>query len=67
MLSTTFRVGKAYRCEMRFDAERGLVAEWTPDTPRRLTPQELADYRRGRNAFLAEVAKIIGGNVLLVE
>jgi hypothetical protein len=66
-LSTTFRVGKRYRCEMRFDRARGLLAEWTPDTPRRLTTDETTDYRRGRDAFLAEVAKLIGGNVLVLE
>jgi hypothetical protein len=66
MISTTFRVGKSYRCDMRFDSTRGLLAEWTPDTPKRLTEAEAADYRRGRDAFLAEIARRIGGNVMVI-
>jgi hypothetical protein len=65
MISTSFRVGKRYRCEMRF-TNRGLVAEWTPAPPKKLTPEELAEYRRGRDTFLAEVAKLIGGDILVV-
>jgi hypothetical protein len=45
---------------------RGLVAEWTPAPPKKLTPEEHADYRRGRDTFLAEVAKLIGGDILVV-
>jgi hypothetical protein len=46
----------------------GLAAEWEPDVPtQRLTKSELRDYRRGRDAFVAEIARHIGGNVLLVE
>ncbi len=65
MPKTTFRVGKRYRCEMRFTA-RSLIAEWTPAPPKKLTPEELNDYLRGRDALLAEVAKLIGGNILVV-
>jgi hypothetical protein len=66
LLSTTFRVGKRYRCHMRF-IDAGLAAEWEPEPPTKLTPAEMADYRRGRNAFIAEIAKLIGSDVLLVE
>jgi hypothetical protein len=65
MIETTFRVGERYRCEMRF-ISRGLVAEWTPAPPKKLTPEERADYLRGRDAFLAEVAQLIGGDVVVI-
>lgn len=65
-LSTVFRVG-VRRCSMTYSAA-GLAAEWEPDVPtQRLTKSELRDYRRGRDAFVAEIARHIGGNVLLVE
>ena len=69
-ISTTFRVGQRYRCSMRYSPTeaRGLMAEWEPSPPtRRLTKAELADYRRGRDAFAAEIAHLIGGDVLIVE
>lgn len=42
------------------------IAEWIPQ-PKRLTENELADHRRGRDTFLAEVAHAIGGNVLVIK
>ena len=65
VIKTTLRVGQRYTCEMRF-ANRQLLAEWFPDTPKKLTPEESADYLRGRDIFLGEVAQLIGGNVLVV-
>ncbi|MCP5365475.1 MAG: hypothetical protein H6905_09660 [Hyphomicrobiales bacterium] len=45
-----------------------MESEWEPDVPHRLlSKREIADYRRGRDAVLSEVAKLIGGNVMCVE
>ena len=67
-VSNTFRVGK-FICEMRYTPGAGLSAEWTPVIPRRgeLSRSEVGQYRAGRDALVAEIAKAIGGNVLLVE
>jgi hypothetical protein len=66
-LTTSFRVGR-YRCEMSIRDGR-LVAEWTPDIPTHgsFGPKEMAEYRRGRDAFMAELAQLIGGGVLVIE
>ena len=41
--------------------------EWVPLPPQRLTADEWRQYREGRNAALADLAREIGGNVALVE
>jgi hypothetical protein len=63
----TFRVGRFF-CEMTF-ADGHLSAQWSPDVPMRgsLSRGEIAQYRAGRDALMAEVAKVIGGNVLVLE
>jgi hypothetical protein len=72
-LSTTFRVGRRYRCSivlplaMLKAGSLQLVTRWEPDIPRRLNKAELRDYRQGRDALLAEAARHIGGNVAVVE
>ena len=68
-LSTTFRVGKRYRCSISLPL-RGTVrleARWEPRRPTRLTEDELLDYRRGRDALLAEAARLLGGPVIVAE
>jgi hypothetical protein len=72
LLRTTFRVGRRYRCTLTIPhIERGealaMQTEWSPGIPKRLSKREIQDYRRGRDAALAEVARLIGGNVLCVE
>lgn len=73
-IETSFRVGKRFivTCRIRVDMIRSReVGEmefiWDPATPKRLWPNEVADYRRGRDAFLAEMATLIGGNVVVGE
>lgn len=44
-----------------------MVVEWTADRPARLTPAELAEYRAGRDAALAELGHLLGGRVAVVE
>jgi hypothetical protein len=73
LVDTTFRVGRRFKVAMTIPAVRPgealvLNVEWMPAVPkRRLNKRELADYRRGRDAALAEVGRLIGGNVLCVE
>jgi hypothetical protein len=43
------------------------VFEWEPDVPRRLTKKELQEYRPGRDAAFAELARRTGLRMLLVE
>lgn len=67
-LSTTFRVGRRFKCTMSMDASGGaLKCEWAPRTPTRLSRQELADYRRGRDAMIGEFARITKQRILIVE
>lgn len=44
------------------------VIEWAPEQPKRLTDGEIAEYRRGRNAALAELSEELGGvNAAVIE
>jgi len=54
--------------EFSFDpAVRSLEAHWTPRAPTRLTPEELALYRRTRNEFCQQLAARLGGPVMVLE
>jgi hypothetical protein len=72
-ISTRFRVGARYIVTLAIPLESlraGVVhldVVWEPSPPHRLTAAELHDYRSGRDALFAEVAKLIGGNVAIVE
>lgn len=73
-ISSTWRVGRRWKVTMRFpfpppEGEVSVVRmEWNPDMPdRRLNKKEIAEYRRGRDAAIAEVQAMIDGSVLLVE
>lgn len=73
MIETTFRVGRRWKVTMALPDRlpHGVLeidAVWDPAAPaRRLNKRELADYRRGRDAFLAEAARLMGGSALVVE
>jgi hypothetical protein len=41
--------------------------EWDPSVPERLTPDELEQYRGGRNEALADVARELGIRIALVD
>lgn len=43
------------------------VVEWSPAEPARLTAEEWAQYRAGRNQALAELAAELGINVGVLE
>jgi hypothetical protein len=73
-ISSTFRVGYRWRCSisaslvgLSIDGGLSLRCEWSPKVPKRLSPGEMADYRRGRDALLAEVARITGLRLLSAE
>jgi len=70
-ITTTFMVGR-YACTLSAPVpEPGAVlclsCEWSPGVPSRLTGSELREYRRGRDAFVAELAEQIGGAALVIE
>lgn len=44
-----------------------MVVEWLPEPPRQLAPEELAEYRRGRDAAVAEAARLIGMTAAVIE
>jgi hypothetical protein len=41
--------------------------EWSPCQPRRLTDEEIDQYRSGRNRVLAEVSRELGLNAAVIE
>jgi hypothetical protein len=66
-METVFRVGD-YLCEMSYRPSDGLKAEWTPDLPKKMSDDMWRQYRTGRDALFASVAKELGlGNVLVLE
>jgi hypothetical protein len=73
-LTTNFKVGRRFRCFMSIDLNkvgRGKALEmecrWWPKLPRRLSGNEFEDYRRGRDAFLDELAHATGVKTLSIE
>jgi hypothetical protein len=70
-ITTTFRVGKR-KCTMTLelptqDNVTHVACEWHPTVPSRLTKKELAQYRSGRDAALAELGAILNGKIAVVE
>ena len=62
-----FRVG-VRSCELFIDVNTGFMkATWDPGMPHNMRPDELDQYRKGRDELLAKVAEIKGGDVLIVE
>ncbi len=46
---------------------RTVAVEWHPDVPSDLNRKEMRQYRKGRDSFMAELAKLKGGKVTIVE
>ena len=46
---------------------RYMTIEWAPDMPRRLSKREWRQYRGGRNAAVAELAKGAGMKAAIIE
>ena len=51
MLRSSFRVGR-YTCTLTATDEGPLTMNWKPKWPSRLTPDEMDQYRKGRDALL---------------
>lgn len=71
LLTRTFRVGKR-TVTLTFPRPKAgdalcLACEWSPDPPRRLSKAELRQYRAGRNAAVAELARELGVKAAVVE
>jgi len=45
----------------------GIVCEWDPAMPERLTAKEMRAYRLARHEMLTRLAERLGGAVLVVE
>ena len=66
-----FRVGKR-TCTLTIQSPQTgkvtqITAEWEPGVPNRLSKQEMRQYRAGRDAIAAALAKKMGGGVMVVE
>ena len=70
-LTRSFRVGhRTVTVTMpapRLGKVRYMTIEWAPDPPRRLSKRELHQYRAGRNAAVAELAKLTGMKAAIIE
>lgn len=64
--SKTFRLSKRLTVEVTVGA-CGLLCEWTPSLPKRLTGREMTAYRTARDQMLERLADRLGGRVLIVE
>lgn len=51
----------------RHGAVAAAVIEWTPAVPSKLTPAEVEQYRAGRAAAFAELARRLGMRIGVVE
>jgi hypothetical protein len=75
IIESTFEVGRRFRCTMRVDCgqlDPGAVirpepAEWHPRMPEQLDPDELADWRAGRNAVYQLAALTIGARLAVAD
>lgn len=62
----TFRLSKRLSVEITAGAG-GIVCEWHPELPERLTAKELRRYRQARHEMLTRLAERVGGAVVCVE
>lgn len=44
-----------------------LTCEWEPKIPKRLSPDAIAAYRAGRDAFFAQLGEALGQTVAIME
>jgi len=44
-----------------------MSCEWEPTVPRRLSKREWREYRAGRDAAFAELCRVIGEPMMVVE
>lgn len=63
---------KCFRLSRRLSVEitagpSGIVVEWCPDVPERLTAKELRRYRQARHEMLTRLADQLGTTVVVVD
>jgi hypothetical protein len=62
----TFRLSDRLSVEITVGAG-GVVCEWDPDLPKKMTANEMAGYHKAMDEMVLVVAEMIGGNVMVVE
>jgi hypothetical protein len=62
----TFTLSRRLKVEITVGAG-GMVCEWDPAQPEKLTAKELRRYRAARQEMLQRLAKSAGGAVVCVE
>ena len=75
IISSTFEVGRRFRCTMRVDCgqlDPGAVirpepGEWQPHMPAQLDDEELADWRAGRAAVYQLAALTVGARLAVAD
>lgn len=70
-LTKTWQAGR-YTCTLTLQRPKPgavvhAVVEWQPTMPTRLTDEERAAYRRGRDAALAEMSAALNMNAAVLE
>lgn len=67
----TARLPHGYRVTFAFAPDAGLVTEWTPHEPRiksaRAFRRFFAAYKAERDAFMRDIATMLGGEVLVAD
>lgn len=48
-------------------SKTGMVCEWLPERPTKLTAKELRRYRQARDKAVAEIALSLGGSAFVIE
>lgn len=71
ILRAEARLPHGYRAIFTWSDQAQLECKWLPDVPRIVQPRQqrkfLAAYERQRNTFLEEVARSIGGPVIVSD
>lgn len=65
-VSRHVRLSKRLAVDLTFSTS-GMVCEWDPGLPRQLTAKELRRYVAARDACASELARLLGGNVVVAD
>lgn len=65
-LCRTFRLSARLSVEITV-GPAGMAFEWDPAMPASMSAKEVRRYRSARNEMLEELARMVGGTVLLLE
>jgi hypothetical protein len=53
--TSTFRISRRYQCTMTAHDDGEVAVKWEPHLPHGLKKKEMQAYRRGRDAFIAQL------------